>query len=405
MPDETDNTVPSNFKLNVVKILKNHPEGKEIVKTLRDKDKFLTLQSRRLMVRILVSALIEEYGKFPTARVKVVLASSLVQEFPRLKDKEGEGYEAWYCRGVGGKPATGFIEERLRNVRKRMNPEKSTKRLSSSGSPSLSASLTLEKATHSTSDNIAKLAWLKHNHEPESQVKEYMKQTAHLRAIQIKENPDKSLEGILRDHPRLLDIGMIELDFKVLYEDKADLLFERWETTFANRVLAYAAVQRPGWKKLFNLDVDDLTDDEESVIALQLLPLVLPTKPFKNGKQVVRPSQMEAYRKFIEFLPIGTDLNYHLGKDENGPPHIITIGCSAKNPTEAFVAFEQNAIKCPTLLKAVDLCFKSFYILDVNYPRECYTVWEFLQTVVYEMGDEKSSPLIKSLRNFFLPDD
>ncbi|XP_013390018.1 uncharacterized protein LOC106158524 isoform X2 [Lingula anatina] len=341
----------------------------------------------------------------PTARVKVVLASSLVQEFPRLKDKEGEGYEAWYCRGVGGKPATGFIEERLRNVRKRMNPEKSTKRLSSSGSPSLSASLTLEKATHSTSDNIAKLAWLKHNHEPESQVKEYMKQTAHLRAIQIKENPDKSLEGILRDHPRLLDIGMIELDFKVLYEDKADLLFERWETTFANRVLAYAAVQRPGWKKLFNLDVDDLTDDEESVIALQLLPLVLPTKPFKNGKQVVRPSQMEAYRKFIEFLPIGTDLNYHLGKDENGPPHIITIGCSAKNPTEAFVAFEQNAIKCPTLLKAVDLCFKSFYILDVNYPRECYTVWEFLQTVVYEMGDEKSSPLIKSLRNFFLPDD
>ncbi|KAL1281316.1 hypothetical protein QQF64_000119 [Cirrhinus molitorella] len=53
-------------------------------------------------------------------RNKSHLASSVVEQFPCLKDCQGKGYEAWFSPGRYHRPATGFLEERLRNVRKRV---------------------------------------------------------------------------------------------------------------------------------------------------------------------------------------------------------------------------------------------------------------------------------------------
>ncbi|KAI2656003.1 3-hydroxybenzoate 4-monooxygenase [Labeo rohita] len=45
---------------------------------------------------------------------------ALIEEFPCLKDISVNGYGAFYTPGWNHRPATGFIEERLRNIRKRM---------------------------------------------------------------------------------------------------------------------------------------------------------------------------------------------------------------------------------------------------------------------------------------------
>lgn len=86
----------------------------------------------------------------PTTEIKKAMAMALIEEFPCLKDTRGNGHlrtysifflshsfnpyfmpvkmlcmfcdtfkEAFYTPGQNG-PATGFIEERLRNIRKRM---------------------------------------------------------------------------------------------------------------------------------------------------------------------------------------------------------------------------------------------------------------------------------------------
>lgn len=47
------------------------------------------------------------------------MARAVVEEFPILKDDEGHGFEAWYTPGKGIHSATGWLEERLRNVRRR----------------------------------------------------------------------------------------------------------------------------------------------------------------------------------------------------------------------------------------------------------------------------------------------
>lgn len=53
--------------------------------------------------------------------VKARMAKAIIDEFPSLKDDEGQGFEAWYSPGKGQHSSTGWIEERLRNVRRSYN--------------------------------------------------------------------------------------------------------------------------------------------------------------------------------------------------------------------------------------------------------------------------------------------
>ena len=59
---------------------------------------------------------------------------------------------------------------------------------------------------------------------------------------------------------------------------------------------------------------------------------------------------------------------------------------------------ERQALQQTSLLKAVNVCFKLFYILDINYPWQCSTTWEFFRKVVFGLedagGHNKTSPAV-----------
>ena len=40
------------------------------------------------------------------------------------------------------------------------------------------------------------------------------------------------------------------------------------------------------------------------------------------------------------------------------------------------------------------LFLRLFYIFDIEYPKQCVPVWQFLQNAVYEMGGDESKPAI-----------
>ena len=49
------------------------------------------------------------------------------------------------------------------------------------------------------------IEWLMHHIEPLSKVKEYMVKTLIKRAAWVRENPELSIEAIVKEHPRLFD--------------------------------------------------------------------------------------------------------------------------------------------------------------------------------------------------------
>ncbi|XP_033112601.1 uncharacterized protein LOC117113393, partial [Anneissia japonica] len=127
--------VKSDF--NVRALLENSHVGRSIIAEI-DSDG-MTRKSRLQFVRIVVAEIINHFGDRPSCEVKKRMARAIIEEFPSLKDDEGHGFEAWYTPGKGRHSATGWIEERLRNVRRSyVKPISST---SSSSSSLVSATL------------------------------------------------------------------------------------------------------------------------------------------------------------------------------------------------------------------------------------------------------------------------
>ena len=76
-------------------------------------------------------------------------------------------------------------------------------------------------------------------------------------------------------------------------------------------------------------------------------------------------------------------------------PYVLSLG-DERRCSQAFVILPGQALEQSTLLGAVDVYFKAFYIFDINYPKQCAPAWQFLQEVVYELGGSVS-PSVKFL--------
>ncbi|XP_067280459.1 uncharacterized protein [Pseudorasbora parva] len=197
------------------------------------------------MVRFLVSYLMERFGENPSAETQKEMALALTAQFPCLKNNEGHGYESWYTPGRYRHPATGYLEERLRNVRKRVRAPHSQRRhshtqifLNSTSRPSFPLP---EESESSLTEVHTMIEWLKNNRSPHSQVEEFIKRTAPHRAAWIRASGTKTVEEINREYPRLHDFpGMISQDFGVLFPDNAERLYEFWAPVFTDRILLFA---------------------------------------------------------------------------------------------------------------------------------------------------------------------
>lgn len=75
----------------------------------------------------------------------------------------------------------------------------------------------------------------------------------------------------------------------------------------------------------------------------------------------------------------------------------LTLGNDNRRSSQAFVIIAGEALEHDGLLQAVDTCFKTFFVLDIKYPRQCEHVWEFLQSAIYEIPGIESK-LVKFLQ-------
>ncbi|XP_032420773.1 uncharacterized protein LOC116721246 isoform X2 [Xiphophorus hellerii] len=283
------------FLENIREILSASPEGRPVVISL-DGNQHISIRERRCMVRTLVSHLMDQYGENPSSDTKAILASSIVDQFPCLRDSHGTGYDAWFTRGRQHRPATGFLEERLRNVRKRHQPRK--KMLSAPEAPPKRSSL--PEPTISAERAIQMTEWLKNNFWPADQVVQYMRETAVYRAGWIRSSGTIPMQQIFAEFPCLLDTpGMILQDFAVLCPQSCGKLTENWNTLFSSKVIRMGKKEESGLLP----EIELLPQDKQGDVALQLLPKLLHAVPYRVGRKVVRPSNLEVQQAFIDVQP------------------------------------------------------------------------------------------------------
>jgi len=63
-------------------------------------------------------------------------------------------------------------------------------------------------------------------------------------------------------------------------------------------------------------------------------------------------------------------------------PYMVVIG-TLSSIQNAYVCYDGEKIPVESLKHAVDICFKLFFVFDVQYPDESNHIWSFIQKRVY----------------------
>ena len=87
----------------------------------------------------------------------------------------------------------------------------------------------------------------------------------------------------------------------------------------------------------------------------------------------------------------------HEAKASTPYPYVPALGNDDHLSSQAFVIVCGHAMENDTLLQAIDVCFKAFYVLDIKYPKQCENVWRF-QNIIYKMpgGESKMGQLLEA---------
>ncbi|XP_041463557.1 uncharacterized protein LOC121414444 isoform X2 [Lytechinus variegatus] len=296
-----------------------------------------------------------------------------------------------------GRPATGYLEEHLRYLRKKtlqLKREEKAGNLSSSTKKQIINPIPTQipasepLADHQgpsevDEDTMAKIEWLKNNNEPQEQVATYMKDIVKHRQKWIKAHQN-NLGTIVEEYPHIMQTEMIEQDFKTFHEGKERGLYVKWPQ-FKDHIIQYAnrAVLWKAALHLDGIDTERLDSGEKTNLALVLLPAILRGRKVSRGVCTVQ----ETLDAFIDVQPEVVNIEEYL-KSIDGQqcpqPFVMARGSKLK-PSQTYVIIERHAIETPSLLAAVDLAYKTTFVFDVEYQQHCRQVWIFLQSVVYGM--------------------
>jgi hypothetical protein len=70
-------------------------------------------------------------------------------------------------------------------------------------------------------------------------------------------------------------------------------------------------------------------------------------------------------------------------------PYVIVIGESYEKINQCFCISDGIRYKAQSFIHALDLCFKLFYVLRLEYPTPSFFVWVFLEKFIYDMSETK----------------
>lgn len=66
-------------------------------------------------------------------------------------------------------------------------------------------------------------------------------------------------------------------------------------------------------------------------------------------------------------------------------PFIIVIGANLFTLQEFYIFYFGTHYKVNSFLKAIDVCFKLFFVLNQRFPPECELLWLFIQQFIFEI--------------------
>lgn len=127
-----------------------------------------------------------------------------------------------------------------------------------------------------------------------------------------------------------------------------------------------------------------------------------------NGKKstskfTIKDSQESFVYVAVSIGALEDHIEFLKKRSENVQPFIAVIGPTILKFTDIFIYFDGIKLPFKTFVRAVDICFKIFYLFNLEYPPASCIFWNFIQNYFYQLKTKNHFPraqlLIDELKN------
>ncbi|XP_011704874.1 PREDICTED: uncharacterized protein LOC105460126 [Wasmannia auropunctata] len=256
------------------------------------------------------------------------------------------------------------------------------------------------------------LNWLKNFHEPWNKVEEKWTVTSKYRRdvliasrSQAKERRTESMKAAayLDDYKVLrLSHGytLIEIDFVISCQPGfEDALITNWSSFIQkiDSILKNSSflIKDPEGKMLRQLYFKTTNKEAKDILLMQCLSSLLPpSRQVQLGTKKFKPTIKESRDAFIVNVKIpGQVVNFiterrekicnQFGRSASVQPYILYVGKEQDVIDEVLVVIDNFCYKLESFQHALDVCFKTFFVLDIVFTAQCDHVWLLIQKALY----------------------
>lgn len=256
------------------------------------------------------------------------------------------------------------------------------------------------EVSHVEDDNVeADLIFLKSAIEPYVRIAKAWENTFPFRQKHYK---NAELDQIFSDFPCLSTSYTLELvvhDFNQLFDDKIDIIYNEWPK------VSEAILEEINDRKIIlpnlNLDVSST-----SLLALPYLFSPVTVKNQVKNSSNWRPTRVEiresfvfAVKDFQEFQEILHRRKAKLDKFNLPLQPFAVWNEELENEAEAhfFIYFHERHYKCTSAIRCLELLFKIFHGLNLEYLVESRHVWNFIQELVFKIPNKSKNSASSSV--------
>ncbi|XP_048514049.1 uncharacterized protein LOC125501699 [Athalia rosae] len=238
--------------------------------------------------------------------------------------------------------------------------------------------------------------WLRHNTAPWESVVEHWNASRALRQSDF-HKAIGNVNSIIEAWPVVkqpLGYTLLESDYNYMFNDGLSI-YSEWPmlSTKLENLMRSEIKEKAYIPFLDNLKDSDITPDSRDAILLSLLPVICPPSTVvRLAKGSWKPSCAESINGFILHVKVPGDLE--MARDQQREkmakikqplqPYVIVLGPRLSAIEHSYVNVDETLYLVESPLKAVDICYKIFQVLNATYPPQSEQVWLFLQKYVYK---------------------
>ncbi|XP_036336282.1 uncharacterized protein LOC118746541 [Rhagoletis pomonella] len=317
----------------------------------------------------------------------------------------------YYCNRRNGKNPTGKLYDKATNIRRKIKKETGALSVAPKCQPTQSS--LSEQASNTDENDLAMKNLLCHNVEPWGDVVEKWTNTVKLRTAEILNEH----ANILTNWPLLkhsLGYTLVEIDFEAKFPNCSQNLLNEWPK-FRKSIIPYMKTKirdATSIDMLKKIDENISTDSMDCLLTLLLHAILKPSlisvgqtsgekrlkwKPSICDAQAVtllHCSSINDYQRMYHELKI--KLN-----QKNLPlqPLLLVVGEKLTQLDSFYVIFDSIIYKVPTFLKSLDTLFKIFHVLNLEYPIQAKSIYNFIESYFFGIAD-CAHPNVITLKNY-----